>query len=310
MVLQKYEQLVDKIANASGLTVNDVMQKVEAKCAKLSGLISKEGSAQIVASELGINLDEEKLKVSELVDGMRKVKLVGKIVQEPKINEFTSKNGAQSKVLSTVLADDSGNVRLVLWDTNHIALFEEGKLGNNQDVEISNASIRNNELHLGSFSEIKPSSEQIESVQTLSQGEEKSIFEIKPGENIKMRAVIVRIFEPKFFEVNKNTGRKVTDEEKQQGAETEKRALLGVVLDDGTENVRGVLFGDQIEKLGFSKEDLENAEKFANKKDEILGKEAFFNCNARTNKLFNNTEVIINDIKEVEIDSLIESLKA
>jgi ssDNA-binding replication factor A large subunit len=310
MVLQKYEQLVDKIANASGLTVNDVMEKVEAKCAKLSGLISKEGSAQIVASELGVNLDEEKMKVGELMDGMRKVKIVGKIVQEPRISEFTTKNGAQSKVLSTMLADDSGNVRTVLWDVNHIALFDEGKLKNNQIVEISNASIRNNELHLGSFSEIKPSSEEVGNVKTVSQGMEKIIGEVKPGENVKMRAVVVQIFQPKFFEVNKDTGRKVTEEEKKAGAEIEKRALLGIVLDDGSENMRGVMFGDQIKQLGFEQEDLENFDQFMKKKNEILGKEAFFSCNVRTNNLFNTTELIVNGVEEIDIDSLIESLKA
>ena len=81
-MMPKYEQLVDKIARASGLTVEDVSLKVEAKCAKLSGLISKEGSAQIVASELGVSLDKEKMKVSELVAGMRKVNIIGKLVRE------------------------------------------------------------------------------------------------------------------------------------------------------------------------------------------------------------------------------------
>jgi replication factor A1 len=308
-MMQNYEQLVDKIAKASGLSVNDVVLKVEAKCAKLSGLISKEGSAQIVASELGVNLDQEKLKVNELVDGMKKVNLIGKIVREPQIRDFVTKNGVQSKVLSTDLADETGNVRTVLWDVNHISLFEKGNLKHNQVVEISNASIRNNELHLGSFSEIKPSSYEIEVVKTSPNLINKKILDLKPGENVKLRGVITQIFQPRFFEVNKDTGRKISEEEKKRGAIAEKRALLGVVLDDGTDNMRGVLFGDQIKALGFENEELENLDLFTKKKDEILGEEAFFNCNVRSNNLFNTTELIINGIEKIDIDSLIESLK-
>ncbi|MEA3329388.1 MAG: hypothetical protein U9Q06_01460 [Nanoarchaeota archaeon] len=309
MVMQNYEQLVGKIAKSSGLNVSEVMQKVEAKCAKLSGLISKEGSAQIVASELGVNLDKEKLKVKELVDGMRKLSVIGKIIQEPQIREFTTKGGLQSKVLSSVLADDTGNLRLVLWDENHISLFEDGKLKKDQVVEISNASIRNNELHLGSFSEIKQSEEVIENVILGKQVVEKSIGELKAGESVKLRAVVAQIYTPKFFEVSKDTGRKITEDEKGRGVESEKRALLGVVLDDGSENMRAVMFGEQIKELGFIDTELNDEGLFITKKNSVLGSEMFFDCNVRNNAMFNTTELIINGMEDINLDNLIESLK-
>src|SRR3990167_3575900 len=106
-MLPNYQQLIEKIARASGLSVEEIDRKVEAKCAKLSGLISKEGSAQIVASELGISFDKEKMKVSELLTGMKKVNLIGKVISEPIIRSF-SKNGRDGKVLSMSVADDSG----------------------------------------------------------------------------------------------------------------------------------------------------------------------------------------------------------
>lgn len=309
MVMPNYEQLVDKIAKASGLTVEDVTLKIEAKCAKLSGLISKEGSAQIVASELGVNLEKEKLKVAELVSGMRKVSIVGKIIKEPVISDFTTKNGNNGKVLSTTLADESGNVRLVLWDTNHIKLFEEGKLKHDQIVDISNGNVRGTELHLSGLSEIRPSNEKLENIKKENHVFEKTISQLKSGDNVKIRGFVVQIYPPRFFEVNKETGRKITDEEKQKGVESEKRAILAVVLDDGSENMKGVLFGDQISQLGFTEEDLSDNNKFLKKKETVLGEEMFFNCNVRNNQMFNTTEMIVNGIDKIELDSLVESLK-
>jgi len=55
--MNNYELLIDRIAKSASLEKSEVERKVEAKKAKLSGLISKEGAAQIIAAELGINFD-------------------------------------------------------------------------------------------------------------------------------------------------------------------------------------------------------------------------------------------------------------
>ncbi len=307
-MMPNYEQLIDKIAKSAGLSVEEVNKRVDAKCAKLSGLISKEGSAQIVASELGISFEKEKLKISELVSGMKRVSVVGKVINEPRINEF-NKNGREGKVASMTFADDTSNTRLVLWDTNHIARFENSELKNGDVVEVSNASVRNDELHLGSFSEIKKSDEVLEEVKEKAESVDKRVAELKPGNSARVRGVIVQIFEPRFFDVSKATGRKPTQEELDNNTELEKRALIGLVIDDGSENMRGVLFNEQIKEIGFSDEELNNSELFAKKRGELLGEEMYFNVNVRTNNLFNNTEFIVNGIEKVEIENLIEVLK-
>ena len=55
-----YHQLVDFISKNSGLSNEDIERRIEAKQAKLAGLISKEGAAQVVAAELNINFDKQK----------------------------------------------------------------------------------------------------------------------------------------------------------------------------------------------------------------------------------------------------------
>ncbi|MEM3075000.1 MAG: hypothetical protein QW727_03625 [Candidatus Pacearchaeota archaeon] len=310
-MMQKYEQLIERISKASGLSFDEINRKVEAKCAKLSGLISKEGSAQIVASELGVNFEKEKMKISELSSGMKKINVVGKIISEPRINFFTTKNGIEGKVASMTLADDTSNIRLVLWDTNQIALFENGKLKMNDIIEIINASVRNDELHLGNFSIINPGKENFERVVMKKQIPERKISELKSGNSVKLRAFITQIFEPKFFEVCPECGKKPINNEciTHGNIVPEKRALISVILDDGTGNIRAVIFNDEIEKIGISKEEIENPETFIKKKQEILGSEMYFSAIVKNNSILNTTEIIIKDIEKIEIDSLIEKLR-
>jgi hypothetical protein len=306
-----YNNLIERIAKLSGLSVEEISKRVDAKCAKLSGLISKEGSAQIVASELGVSFEKERVKVSELAIGMRRTNITGKVVQMSPVREYTTKNGNSGKVLSLVLADDSGSVRTVLWDTNHIGLFESGKISTNDVVEISNASIRNNEIHLSGFSDIKKSKEVIKDVKVVSEFSFKKIEGVSAGERVRLRGVIVSLFEPKFFDVCPECGKKATDSVCGVHGKIipKKRALISAVIDDGSENMKSVFFNEQIKELGISDAELENPENFTKKKEMILGEEYLFNCTVRTNSLFNSTELIVNGVDKVDIDSLISELK-
>jgi len=309
-MLQNYSQLVERISRSSGLSIEDIERRIEAKRAKLSGLISKEGAAQVVASELGISFDKEKMKISELLSGMKRVNVVGKIIEMFPVRSY-EKSDRAGKIGSFVLADDTSNVRTVLWDTNHIALIEQGKVKEGDIVEISNGSIRNTELHLTGFSDIKLSNETFGTVKTEKIFNERKILELKQGENAAIRAVIVQIFEPRFFGVCPACNKRVseTGECSEHGKVSgERRALLSLVLDDGTETMRAVFFSEQIEKM-ISKEELENSELFFKKRTELLGKEMFFSGQVRKNKIYDNLEFFVQDLKEVDLGKLIEVLE-
>ncbi len=292
--MDNYEQLLERISKSAKLGKEEIEGKIEAKRAKLSGLISKEGAAQIVAAELGIVFDNEKLKVSEIVQGMKKVNVTGKIIQVFPVREF-KKNGREGKVASFLLADDTSNIRVVLWDTNQISLIEKGEIGENSTVEIVNGAMRNGDLHLSAFSDIKISDEKFENVKTEKIFSESYIKDLKNGQSVSLRAAIVQIFEPRYFN-DKKSG--------------EKRALLNLVLDDGSETIRAVLFGETINKLGFSDEDVFSPEDFDGKKKDVLGEEYLFFGNAKTNQFFNRVEFVVNDVKKVDIELLIKDLES
>jgi replication factor A1 len=308
MVIGNYDKLVEKIAKSSGLTKEEVNRKIEAKRAKLSGLISSDGAAQIVAAELGVNFENEKLKIDELLPGMRKINTCGKIITLFPIRTFKTQKGDEGKVLNCIIADDTSNIKVVFWDTNHISLIENGEIKQDDVIEITNASMRESELHLGSFSEVKKSNKDFENVKSEKVIKEKKIKDFKIGDAVLLRAFIVQVFQPKFFEVSKETGKKLTEEEKTQGISVDKRALINLVLDDGTETIRAVLFNENIAALGLN--NLEDKEKLSFQIEDLLGKELVFSGNVRRNNFFNNEEFIVDSIKPINLDELIAQLEA
>ena len=309
--MDNYQQLIERIAKASDLKLEEIERKVEAKRAKLSGLVSREGAAQIVAAELGLNLDKEKLKISELVQGMRKVNVSGKIIEMYPVREF-NKNGREGKVVNFIIADESSNAKVVLWDTNHIKLVEDGKIEKGSVVEISNGNLRNGEIHLSSFSDIKLSKEKFDEVVSEKVFPLKKISDVKPGENAKIRAFVVQSFEPRYFEVCEECGKRVREGkcEIHGDVKGKKRALLNIVVDDGSETIRVLLVGDNIKGLGLEDKDIFSLEGFETKKKEILGEERIFSGQVRSNQLYNTVEFNAEKMEEVKPEELIKELEA
>jgi len=306
-----YYKLIELISKSSGVPIEDIERKIEAKQAKLAGLISKEGAAQVIAAELNINFDKQVIKISQIVPGMRKINLVGKIIQMFPVREY-NKNGRSGRIGSFILADDTSNIRTVLWDENHIDLITKGQIVQEGVVEIANASVRNGELHLGSFSEIKASDKVIDNPVIEKPVLKKEIVKFMPNETASTRAFIVQVFEPRFFEICPECRKKVSElnECANHGKVVpEKRALLNFFIDDGTDVIRSVMFSDTLEKV-MSKEELENSELFSIKKDNLMGKEMIVTGQVRRNNLYNNNEFIVSELKEVNIDELIEELEA
>jgi len=308
-----YEKMVERIASSANLDKEEIQRKVEAKCAKLSGLISKEGAAQVIAAELGINFDNEKSKIDELIPGMRKVNFLGKVLNVFPVRTF-ERNGQENKVANMIVADDTSNTKVVLWDSHHIELIEKGSIKEGVVIEVANASARDNEVHLGSFSELKISSEEMGEVQTEKVVKEKAISDFRVGDSASVRSFIVQSFDPRFFTVCPQCKKKAVKEgegfncNEHGKVDAEKRALINIVLDDGTETIRAVLFHDILPKLGLN--DLENEEMMQEQRQGILGKEMVFTGDVRMNNFFNNPEFIVRDLMDVNLDILIQGLEA
>jgi len=304
-----YLELLEFISKNSGVSVEELGRKVEAKQAKLAGLISKEGAAQIIAAELHISFDKQTIKISQVVPGMRKINLVGRIITLFPVKEY-NKNGRSGRIGSFILADETSNIRTVLWDENHIDLIVKGQIFNDCVIEITNGTLRNGELHLTSFSEIKISDKNVGAVVKDKPVFKKTINQFSTNDNVSTRAFIVQMFEPRFFYVCPACKKKASENGEclEHGkVVVEKRALLNFVIDDGTDSMRAVMFNDTLNKI-MTPEDLA-PEMFSIKKQELLGKEVILTGQVRKNQLYNNNEFIISNVEDVDINKLIEELE-
>ncbi len=302
-----YDKILEKVSNISGIEKSEIDRRVEAKRSKLSGLISREGALQVIAAELGISFDNEKLKIDELLPGMRKVNFTGKVIRLFPVREFTTKSGDKGKVANMIIADNTSNIKVVLWDVNHISLIESGDVAEGVVVDIGAGSMRDAEVHLGSFSELKVSEESMDEVMMEKKVSEKRISDFNIGEKVKVRAFIVSCFDPRFYQANIETGKKITEEELAMGVPSEKKAILNIVIDDGTENMRAVLFHENVQKIGLTEYD--DAEVMSEQKNDLLGKEFYFIGTVRKNNYFNNVELTVDSVEEINIDYLITELE-
>lgn len=305
-----YSQLIERISHSTGINKEEIERKIEAKRAKLSGLVSKEGAAQIVAAELGLNFDKERMKISELLHGMKRANVLAKVIDISQVREY-NKNGREGKVARMMIADETGNVAAVLWDTNHISLIEQEKIKKGDVLEISNGNVRNGEIHLSSFSDIKLSKEAIDNVIVNKVFSATNLKDAKPGANLKIRAFIIQAYEPRYFEVCPECRKKVVEGVciTHGKVNSERRALLTLVLDDGTESIRGVLFGEQLYKLGLQDDEIFSLDKFSEKREGLIGEEKMFSGVVRSNKLYNTAELNVEHVEDVDPSNLITELE-
>ncbi len=294
--MDAYVSLVEKISKHSQLSVEEIEKKVDAKKAKLSGLISKEGAAQIVAAELGISFENEMIRINELTEGLRRANVIGKITRVFPVKEF-SKNGRSGKFASFTLGDETSNTRVVLWDSNHVSLIESGNLSQGSVIEIRGASVKNGELHVSAFSDIKPSDKKFDSVKETVAPTSGNFADAKEGAFVSVRAFIVQTFEPRFFDSKKNEG--------------EKGVLLNIVLDDGSASIRSVLFGDNIKRLlGVNDTELFSLDVLNTKRAELIGEEKMFTGNFKMNSFSNNLEFSVRNIEDFSIETVIKELES
>jgi ssDNA-binding replication factor A large subunit len=227
------------------------------------------------------------------------------------VRSFKTKKGIESKVVNLTLADETSNIRVVLWDTNHVGLVEKGEITENTSIELDNGSMRGQEVHLGSFSELKVIDKVFENVKTEKVVHEKQVSDLNIGESSSVRAFVVQAFEPNFFSICPECNKKVVQEGegflcKEHGkVAPEKRAVTNVVVDDGTGSIRAVLFHEKISELGINIE----SENLTQEKEKIMGKEMIFSGNVRNNAFFNTPELIIDSVKPVDLDKVIETLE-
>ena len=312
MIKIPYEQIISKIKEEANISESEIEGKINQKMKQLSGLISKEGAAHIVANELGIKLFDAfsgKLQIKNVLAGLRNVETVGKVLQTYELREFTT-NERQGKVASMVIGDDTGTIRVVMWGSQADNIKD---ITNGMIIKVVGGYVKDNngniEIHVNERSQLmlNPPGENVANVKQYSV-ERKEINKLTENDsNVEILGTIVQVFDPRFFPIDPETGRKVTENEgkyylKEKVIENPDHSyVLNVIVDDGTDNMRAVFFREAMEKLlNCSKEKVlsykDNPESFEQEKSDLLGALVKINGRVKKNLFFDRLEIVANDV--------------
>lgn len=296
-----------KILGSGKLAAEELEKRIKEKINDLSGLISEEGAAHIIANELNVelfNLDNGRLKVKEIFSGMRSVYTSGKVLRKFEVREFT-KNKHIGKVCSLMIGDETGTIRVVFWN-DQVDLLKEVKEGDLVVVKDAYGKDNNGskEIHLGEKGslEINPPGLAIESVREdsskISFYRRKMIQQLQPDENnVEVLGTIVQVFDPRFFLVCPQCGRRINGNSCSLHGLVQPALsyVLNVVLDDGSGTIRAVFWREQTNHLlDKTTEEIikynEKAASFENQKTELLGEQFKVKGRVQKNEMFDRLE--------------------
>ncbi len=312
MIRIPYDEMLQRIEEKTKLSRAQIEEKIGAKLTQLSGLISKEGAAHIVANELGIKLLENSGKIKDIYAGMRSVEFSAKVQTVYPVNTFARQDGTSGKVASCMVADETGMTRLVGWGEQAEVL---GKLEPGTVIKVSGGMAKDNnrgysEIHVNekSYVVVNPPGVVLGEVKQMGQRAAAVRKEIKAlqenDENVEILGTIVQIYDPKFFEIcptcngrarESEPGSGVFNCEKHGAVKQEYAFVMNVFVDDGTENIRCVLFRQQAERLlNKTIEQIlpfrQAPEQFEAVKTELLGQIVKFAGRTKKNTFFDRLE--------------------
>jgi len=179
-------------------------------------------------------LEENKMdKISKLEVGAHKITLTGRVMRISNVKNFTTKKGKEGKVANLIVADDTGEIRVVLWTENikWLKKIEEGNV-----IKINNAEVkegfRDKEIHLNIRSTIEKLSK--EDFKEFPKYEENitDIADIKGEIQVNVIARISRISRIRTYNNNGREGK-----------------FLSLDLMDGTGSISMTLWNKDVELI-------------------------------------------------------------
>jgi len=318
------EEILEELTQKTGLSKEELMKRIHDKQEELSGLVSLEGAAHLVARDLGIDLlkrSERTLQLKDIKTDMKRVNLKTKVISITPVREFTKKDGTQGKVRNLVVSDGTGQARIPLWD-KQTEIADEINIGD--VLELKNVSTRqstfgNMDIILYKTSIMRKIDEDLPVQPMLTKR-----INIKDAVEgyFEVKAMIVDIFSvnPIFYLCPECKAKLEKDSfvcSTHGKVEPEKNMLISGVIDDGTGTMRAVFFRETAKDVSDLDEkmleNLELDEAIRLIKENTIGKEFLFKGRIQKNKIFENLELVVNQVREIDVleeaNKLIEELE-
>jgi len=211
-IKSEYQRISDKIS------YNDFLKRIEEmkKDYEDVSFMDELDVARMIVGEyideknVSIVKDNELRKISELETGLHDISIAGRVMHISNAKTFITKKGKEGKVANLMIADNSGEIRVVLWTDNikHLKKISEGDIVKINNVEIKDG-YRAQEAHMQNRSTIK-----------LTEGgddkypayEEKitPVSEIKGEMQVNIVARVVRMSRVRTYNSNGREGKFIT----------------------------------------------------------------------------------------------------
>jgi len=319
------EEILTELEDKTNLSREQLQEKIKQKHQELLGLVSLEGAGHLVARDLEVNLlviERKPVKIEKLSDGLNSVRVRGRIVQVTPVREFNRKDKTKGKVCNLMIFDGSGEIRIPLWD-KQVDVVENGNLSEGDMIEISEGVVKKNiygglEIRLPKYSQIK----KIENDKSILE------MEVKSPKNNFSKKIEIKDVEEGFYEIHGNfvqlfntksilqlcpTCRSSLEKNedgyfcKEHGkVEPDNTMIISGIVDDGTSSMRTVFFREQAQKFSGVEPSvllsMTQDEASSMIKENVLGKEIVLSGKIRKNKLFDNLELVVNDVRELNVD--------
>ncbi|MBT4651460.1 hypothetical protein HOC13_02955 [Candidatus Woesearchaeota archaeon] len=318
-------ELKQKIVQSGKITEDSLDEKIKNKINELSGLISEEGAAHIIANELGIVIvpaEGERLKINKIYVGMRGVEALGKVVRVFGLREF-QKGDSTGKVASIVIGDESGTIRVVGWGEKAEVV---GGLNEGDTILIKSGYVKENrdqkEVHLNDKSQVdvNPAGEVVEGVRQGPSYDRKKISELGIDEEGELMTTVVQVFDPRFFTVCPECNKRVQERDggfhchEHNEVKPVVSYVLNLVLDDGSGTIRAVFWKSQIESLlGKSEAEVasfkDNLAAFEDIKTDLLGEQFKLLGKAKKNDMFDRLEFNVQRVFKADAEEEIKKVE-
>jgi len=247
------EEILSDLEQKSKKSREELLAKIKKKQEELSGLVSSEGAAHLVARDLGVSIIREtkrELKLKDIKPDMKNIETKVRIIGITDTRKFKRKDGKEGRVASLIVTDGTAEARIPLWD-KQVELIDEKTVEKNDIIEIKNAYAKENifgglELRLSKYSRI----EKIEDDKSIPyrvikpEFERKKLKDIREG-SYEIRGNIVNVFNinPLFKTCPKCNSKLEKDNKgykcSEHGyVEPVNNLIISTIIDDGTSNTR------------------------------------------------------------------------
>ncbi len=317
------EKLLSDLVLKSGKKKEELESLISKKVDDLSGLISEEGAMYIIANELGLRLDTDKVKkevdykkIEHIVNPKEPVSLICKVIRKYERVTFSSQNSFEGSVQSLLVGDETGVTRLVFWqeNTNLLENIHEGDI-----LKVINAYTRENnknegriEVHYGQYSnlEVNPAGVDIKLADKniVSDFVEKKISEVDENDkNIKISGIITDFEIPRFYFGCPECFKKVLQDDgvykcvAHGEVEPYKVPIVNFIIDDSTSTITVVGFRDRAEKMtGLSVKEIidlsDNVDKYKAFSKKIIGSSLEVLGNVSLNSMSGEVQLLVNQV--------------